>query len=166
MRCAAAFTASRSDVRLQILLTSVSATASISPLYNFDQSINEVSVYEAESFRDSAPLPLVSSCRWQYPLTCRGNQGYVEFMAPALELDSRGRPPPFLPPIQDRPIDVLFSGYGFRVLLPECYRLRNLPRHGCSTSGFLSGSQHFHEGHKNDAFEPAEGSAHGRFRVL
>ena len=79
----------------------------------------------SRSSKDSAPRLLLPSRRWQYPLTCRGNQGYVEFMAPSLELDSGGRPPPFLPPIQDRPIDVLFSGCGFRVLLPRCSRLRD-----------------------------------------
>lgn len=49
-------------------------------------------------------------CRWQYPLTCRGNQGYVEFMAPSLSVDAEGQAPTFLPLSQDRPIDVLFSG--------------------------------------------------------
>ncbi len=51
--------------------------------------------------------------RWRYPLTCHGNAGYVQWMAPALGAQTASRPLKVLLPVQDRPIDVLFAGWGF-----------------------------------------------------
>lgn len=48
--------------------------------------------------------------RWRYPMTCHGRPEYVEYMARALEAGSSGKPPAFLPPLAERPIDVAFSG--------------------------------------------------------
>mmetsp|Transcript_17442 Transcript_17442/g.52320 ORF Transcript_17442/g.52320 Transcript_17442/m.52320 type:complete len:790 (-) Transcript_17442:726-3095(-) len=47
--------------------------------------------------------------RWRYPMTCKGNAGYVTEMAPSLDVPP-GRHPDFLPDIADRPIDIAFSG--------------------------------------------------------
>ena len=47
-------------------------------------------------------------------MTCRGQSEYVQFMAPSLQAPL-GQPPDFLPAIQDRPIDVVFSGYVSKV---------------------------------------------------
>lgn len=47
--------------------------------------------------------------RWRYPMTCRGQLGYVTHMVPSLAAPL-GKPPSFLPDIKDRPIDIAFSG--------------------------------------------------------
>ena len=48
-------------------------------------------------------------------MTCHGKPEWTQLMAPALEVGSGGKPPDFLPPLSKRPIDVAFSGWGFRV---------------------------------------------------